>query len=170
MRLDDKHRKLARENFWKRHDRDEYSCPDCGRKEDEVGGVFEVHHINGEPRDNRPENHVALCRLCHNIREDKKPPMELIKNLRDQPSTDSSTKKILNGPQPGTCSDCGEGIRKCGVCGEPVVQSAWLKNGSWAWEPAQNVVGDGDMICAEYSDNRVWIYSHATERRACACD
>lgn len=80
----DKSRKLARQHFWEKHDREEYRCPDCGRKEEDVSYGFEVHHKNGEPMDNRPENHIALCRTCHNIREGKKPSMGQIQRLRNQ--------------------------------------------------------------------------------------
>lgn len=82
-------RKLARESYWEAHDRDTYECPDCGRGEDEIKGRFEVHHKNGEPLDNRPENRVALCRVCHNLREDKKPSIKQIENLRDSLDEDS---------------------------------------------------------------------------------
>lgn len=76
-------RKLARESYWEKHDRDTYECPDCGRTEKEIKGRFEVHHKNGEPMDNRPKNQVGLCRVCHNLREEKKPSIEEIRNLRD---------------------------------------------------------------------------------------
>jgi nucleoside 2-deoxyribosyltransferase len=79
----DRSRKLARESYWQRHDRDSYECPDCGRSENEIEGRFEVHHKNGEPLDNRPENRVGLCRLCHNLREGKKPSIEQIQRVRD---------------------------------------------------------------------------------------
>jgi len=75
-------RRIARELYWENHDKDTYECPDCGRTEDEIVGGFEVHHKNGEPMDNRPENQVGLCPLCHNLREGKKPSIEQIKNLR----------------------------------------------------------------------------------------
>jgi hypothetical protein len=77
-------RKIAREAYWDKHDRQNYECPDCGRREDEISGSFEVHHISGNPLDNRPANHVALCRLCHNLREGKKPAIESIERLRDE--------------------------------------------------------------------------------------
>lgn len=80
----DRSRKLARQRYWEENKREGYRCPDCGRSEKEIVGSFEVHHKNGEPMDNRPENHVALCRLCHNLREDKKPSKKQIRNLRDQ--------------------------------------------------------------------------------------
>jgi hypothetical protein len=83
MRMKEKHRRLARERYWEENDRDSYNCPDCGRTEEGIEGSFEVHHINGEPLDNRVENHVALCRLCHNLREDKKPSVKSIEKLRD---------------------------------------------------------------------------------------
>lgn len=82
-------RKLARQSYWERYDRGSYQCPDCGRGESEIPGRFEVHHQNGEPMDNRPENHVALCRLCHNLREGKKPSIEQIRHLRSQATTDT---------------------------------------------------------------------------------
>lgn len=80
----DRSRRLARESYWDDKDRDAYECPDCGRSQDEICGGFEVHHKNGEPLDNRPENRVGLCRLCHNLREDKKPSKRQIRNLRGQ--------------------------------------------------------------------------------------
>lgn len=80
----DKSRKLARQRYWEEKDRDSYSCPDCCRSEEQVVGTFEVHHKNGEPMDNRPDNHVALCRVCHMLREGKKPSRKHIENLRSQ--------------------------------------------------------------------------------------
>jgi len=77
-------RRLAREAYWEKHDRDTYECPDCGRTQGEIQGVFEVHHKNGEPMDNRPENQIALCRLCHNLREGKKPSLQHIERLRSE--------------------------------------------------------------------------------------
>lgn len=78
-----KSRKLAREMYWEKHDRETYECPDCGRREDELVNRFEVHHIDGQPMDNRPENHIALCRPCHNLREGKKPSKAEIENIRN---------------------------------------------------------------------------------------
>lgn len=78
------HRRLAREIFWDHHDRANYECPDCGRTEDECLEPFEVHHESGVPVDNSPENLIALCRPCHNIREGKKPSLAEIANLRNQ--------------------------------------------------------------------------------------
>lgn len=69
--------------FWEKHNRETYECPDCGRQEEELLSTFEVHHKDGQPMDNRPENHVALCRPCLTLREGKKPSIEEIRNLRD---------------------------------------------------------------------------------------
>lgn len=99
--FENKSRRLARKSYWTKHDRESYECPDCGRVEDEIEGRFEVHHKNGEPMDNRPENRVGLCRACHNLREGKKPSMEQIRKLRSQSSGES---KESNGGSTGTPS------------------------------------------------------------------
>lgn len=93
----DKSRSIARELYWKKHDRDSYKCPDCGRGEADVVGGFEVHHQNGEPMDNRPENHVGLCRLCHNLREGKKPSKKQIRHLRSQRKNHQEGKNTSGG-------------------------------------------------------------------------
>lgn len=82
-KYDDRSRRLARTIFWDRHDRETYECPDCERREEEIEGSFEIHHKNSEPMDNRFENTVGLCGLCHKLREDKKPTFPQIRNLRE---------------------------------------------------------------------------------------
>jgi len=82
-------RRIARKRFWQEHDRETYECPDCDRTEDELEGSLEVHHKDGSPYDNRLENLVGLCRLCHNIREGKKPPLSEIESLRQQTGEES---------------------------------------------------------------------------------
>lgn len=57
-------RNHAREWFLNNHDIDQYRCPQCDRAIDRAGR-FDVHHINGDPTDNRVENLTALCRRCH---------------------------------------------------------------------------------------------------------
>lgn len=92
----DRSRRIARELYWERHDRGTYECPDCSRTEDELIGALEVHHKNGEPMDNRPENHVALCRPCHNLREGKKPSLDELENMRDQLNTSNGSDSGLD--------------------------------------------------------------------------
>jgi len=109
-------RKIARQLFWEKHDRDEYSCPDCGRLEEEVSYSFEVHHKNGEPMDNRPENHVALCRTCHNLRENKKPSMGQIQRLRNQVKKDQTDPRDDSGVPEVYLAGCmdNEGVSRSG--------------------------------------------------------
>ncbi|SEH40108.1 hypothetical protein SAMN05192561_101591 [Halopenitus malekzadehii] len=92
-------RKIAREMYWEKHERGAYECPDCGRQEEQLLNTFEVHHKDGQPMDNRPENHIALCRPCHNLREGKKPSIEEIQNIRDSldEEEDEGDNDILNG-------------------------------------------------------------------------
>jgi 5-methylcytosine-specific restriction endonuclease McrA len=39
-------------------------CADCGRSD----ALLEVHHVNGDPLDNRLANTIPLCRDCHRTR------------------------------------------------------------------------------------------------------
>ena len=93
--FDGRSRKLARERYWEKYDRDRYSCPDCGRRNDEIVGTFQVHHKSGNPHDNRLEKLIALCGFCHRLREDKKPSMKRIINFRETNSR-RSTKNNTN--------------------------------------------------------------------------
>jgi len=126
----DKSRKLARQKYWNENDRDSYECPDCRRSEDEIIGTFEVHHKNGEPLDNTPDNHVALCRVCHMLREDKKPSKKHIDNLR---------KQVSNGSEGGVSSTEASGVYLAGSMAEE-------RSGEWqTWrasiaEPRSNGV------------------------------
>ena len=42
---------------------DRQRCTLCGVTK--TYGHFDVHHLNGDPNDNRPENLIVLCRNCH---------------------------------------------------------------------------------------------------------
>jgi hypothetical protein len=99
-KYENRSRQIARESYWKKNDRKSYRCPDCGRSEDEITGQFEVHHKNGKAMDNRPENHVGLCRLCHNLRGGKKPSKKQIRNLRSH--TESQRDDDNNSSSTGT--------------------------------------------------------------------
>lgn len=69
-------RRIAKQKFWREHDRESYVCPGCGS---ETGGVewWEVHHKDGDPMNNDIENLVALCRTCHYREHDRTPPRSL---------------------------------------------------------------------------------------------
>jgi len=41
-----------------------YCCRICGKKHERLFPL-EIHHINGNPKDNRIENMIVLCRSCH---------------------------------------------------------------------------------------------------------
>lgn len=53
-----------RQQFWEEHDKETYECPECGATKDD-GVRFQVHHIDGHPKNGTSENLVALCRKCH---------------------------------------------------------------------------------------------------------
>lgn len=65
-------RKYARQWWWSQHNRDEYVCPDCGRGNDRVI-EFHIHHIDGDPLNNNPENLIGLCNRCHSWRHNTGP-------------------------------------------------------------------------------------------------
>lgn len=44
--------------------RDDYTCRACSIRSMKY---MEVHHINGDHRDNRPENLATLCPMCHAV-------------------------------------------------------------------------------------------------------
>lgn len=66
---EDHSRRLAREQFWATRTYRGYICPDCGRGLDRVY-AFDVHHKDGNPHNNDPDNLVGLCRRCHRWRHD----------------------------------------------------------------------------------------------------
>lgn len=74
-------RRIARERFWGERDKEKYQCPDCGRGKGEICGSFEVHHKNGEAYDNRMDNLIGLCSLCHALREGRRPSRDSIRGL-----------------------------------------------------------------------------------------
>lgn len=57
--------------FILRHDLLPYKCSECGCDGNWRGKILslELHHINGNPKDNRLENLTLLCPNCHAITE-----------------------------------------------------------------------------------------------------
>lgn len=98
-------RKLARQMFWEEHNRERYECPDCGRRETDLLNTFEVHHKDEQSMNNQPENHIALCRPCHNLREGKKPSIKEIRNLRNSLRCDKENKKTESEPPSDNVED-----------------------------------------------------------------
>lgn len=45
--------------------RDNYACQECDKKQDELGYKLNVHHIDYDKTNNKPENLISLCRSCH---------------------------------------------------------------------------------------------------------
>jgi len=46
--------------------RDSYRCQECFRHQSELGRRLDVHHINFDKKNCKPENLIALCASCHN--------------------------------------------------------------------------------------------------------
>lgn len=57
-------REQARRQYWQNRSGAGWRCPSCGRSRGEVERV-DVHHRDGNPNNNDPENLVALCKRCH---------------------------------------------------------------------------------------------------------
>ena len=45
--------------------RDNYTCQKCGKTQDELDRKLDVHHIDYDKTNNRPENLISLCGSCH---------------------------------------------------------------------------------------------------------
>ena len=74
--LDGEFREKHRYRYWTEHSKEDYECPDCGRRLRDVHS-FEVHHKDGDPRNGSPENLIGLCRKCHYERHGRTPPESL---------------------------------------------------------------------------------------------
>lgn len=46
-------------------------CEECGWSKKAIDGrvPLEIHHLNGNPRDNRIENLIILCPNCHSLKD-----------------------------------------------------------------------------------------------------
>jgi len=158
MRMKDRHRKLARKRFWEEQDREKYTCPDCGRREKQTTG-FEIHHENGNAHDNTLDNLVGLCRYCHCVREDRKPPIDAIEKM--QKARVSKDRKSLANSTYKTCPECGDAHHFCPICGAEAEDTSYLKNGIWAIHP--NFPSNSDHLCAEWNDHGLHLYFHSDD-------
>ncbi len=57
-------REKHRAKFWEQHAKERYECPECGATLSDAER-FEVHHIDGNPKNGKMKNLIALCRECH---------------------------------------------------------------------------------------------------------
>jgi len=162
--MKDRHRKLARERFWGEHDREKYSCPDCGRQEKQTTG-FEIHHQSGNAHDNTLGNLVGLCRYCHCVREDRKPPKEAIEKMQ-KARHPKDHKTDLQRSTYARCPECGEKHHFCPMCGLEVEKQSYLENGRWAVHP--NIPSNPEHLCAEWNRGSLYIYFHSDD--ACRRD
>lgn len=89
-------REKARRKFWGGHQKHEYNCPDCGREAGEISGSFEVHHKDGDPENNELGNLVAVCRVCHAIREERPVPRDSLRNLLEGATHGSKEQASLS--------------------------------------------------------------------------
>lgn len=46
-------------------ERDNYTCQECSKTQEELGWKLDVHHIDYDKTNNNPENLICLCRSCH---------------------------------------------------------------------------------------------------------
>lgn len=52
----------------------------------------------------------------------------------------------------------------CPICKHVCTTHHSLKNGTWAFEPAENFgFGKSGMVCAEWDDDRLTMYYHSPE-------
>ena len=45
--------------------RDNYICQECGITQEKLGRRLDVHHIDYDKTNNKPENLISLCPVCH---------------------------------------------------------------------------------------------------------
>jgi len=46
-------------------ERDDYTCQECGIRQDEAGHILHCHHIDYDKKNCNPINLITLCRSCH---------------------------------------------------------------------------------------------------------
>ena len=58
---------------------------------------------------------------------------------------------------------------ECELCGNPASNQVTLKNGSWVYEPLENLLGDipatdlDGMVCGKWSTSRLTIFVHSQQ-------
>ena len=62
-------------------DRDGWQCQRCGRY-----GRMEIHHVDGDPSNNTPDNLRTLCRGCH-----------LLHHARPLTTAEAAWKRLVAG-------------------------------------------------------------------------
>ena len=72
--------------------RDNFTCQECGKTEEEAGRALDVHHMNPflKSEDNSMENLITLCRSCH-----KKADLELEKQNDKLHASKGTNKKEI---------------------------------------------------------------------------
>jgi hypothetical protein len=151
-----KSREIARNRYWSKHEKQTYRCPDCDRSVDEIKGTFEVHHKNGSAYDNRMQNLIGLCGLCHALREDKKPSKDeirqLVSSLSSSPdeSTDASAAEVLDAA--------------VGYLSEWYETHKQTKNVEWAQESLDISSGWGPTDANPKTEREVLMYHAGAER------
>jgi hypothetical protein len=157
-------RAAARCKYWDKYNRFEYTCPDCGRSNDELRNSFEVHHIDGNPTNNKLANLVGLCRPCHNIREGKKPSINDYRHLLGQ--SDQGRRSTV--PLIESQDEENENFHRCDEQSIPIlevmqktrrkyatVQMDFITTGGWKEFEATGVKDGVDRVRIQPSEMRV---------------
>jgi len=126
------YRRRAREKYWSEHERSTYQCPDCGRRERDLLEKMEVHHIDGDPSNNKLDNLVGLCQVCHNLREEKKPSIRKTTHLINQFSGQESYPSNQSVPVCKTHDEYGEYVESCFEKRKPALVVNMAGKRKWA--------------------------------------
>lgn len=162
-------RSQARDIFWSKHERVAYACPDCGRRESSLRSGIEVHHKDGDTSNNQIDNLIGVCRVCHSIREAKKPSLNEIKLLRDQVNgRRSADDKIASVTSQ---SDASQHYEQCEMLDRPMFQVKQIHRRKYAQIEVDFVTArgwrsffavNGDTVEAERDDLRAILTKPAT--------
>jgi len=75
-------RSKHRTKYWKRHDKETYECPDCGRGVTEVDQL-DVHHKDENPLNGAWSNLIGLCHRCHLARHGREYDPQSLEDWKD---------------------------------------------------------------------------------------